>query len=74
MLGGGGVLNWSFLQVGMCDEISMVIAATADGSSETPALFETRGNLAADNPVSFTLESVQAMDGGSVWLRYRVKK
>ena len=36
MLGGGGVLNWSFLQAGMCDEISIVLAAAADGSPDTP--------------------------------------
>ena len=30
MLGGGGVLNWSFIQAGMCDEISVVIAPAAD--------------------------------------------
>ena len=44
MLGGGGVLNWSFIQAGMCDEVSVVIAPTADGSSDTPALFATRGD------------------------------
>ena len=27
MLGGGGILNWSFIQARMCDEISVVIAA-----------------------------------------------
>lgn len=73
MLGGGGVLNWSFIQAGMCDELSVVVSASADGSSDTPALFETRGGLAADAPVGFTLKSVEAMDGGSVWLRYLVK-
>ncbi len=26
MLGGGGVLNWSFLQAGLCDEVSIVVA------------------------------------------------
>lgn len=26
MLGGGGVLNWSFIQAGLCDEVSVVIA------------------------------------------------
>jgi len=28
MLGGGGVLNWSFIQAGCCDEISIVMAPT----------------------------------------------
>ena len=74
MLGGGGVLNWSFIQAGMCDEISVVIAPAADGSSDTPALFETRGNLAADRPVCFELQGAQVKAGGSVWLRYLVKK
>lgn len=73
MLGGGGVLNWSFLQAGLCDEISVVIAPAADGSSKTPALFDTRDDLASDNPIGFTLKSAQAMDDGSVWLRYMVK-
>lgn len=74
MLGGGGVLNWSFIQAGMCDELSVVIAAAADGSSETPALFETRGGLVADKPVGFALQSAKVKDGGSVWLRYLTKK
>lgn len=72
MLGGGGVLNWSFIQAGMCDELSVLITAAADGSSETPALFETRGGLASDQAVSFTLQSAEVKDGGSVWLRYLV--
>lgn len=74
MLGGGGVLNWSFIQAGMCDEVSIVMAAAADGSSETPALFETRGGLASDSPIRFQLEHLEAKEGGSIWLRYRVKK
>ncbi len=74
MLGGGGVLNWSFIQAGMCDEVSVVIAPSADGSSETPALFETRGGLAADKPVGFELKSAEVRGGGSLWLRYLVKK
>lgn len=74
MLGGGGVLNWSFIQAGMCDELSVLIAAAADGSSETPTLFETRGGLAADIPVGFTLKSAEVKQGGSVWLRYTVNQ
>lgn len=43
MLGGGGVLNWSFIQAGMCDEVSIVIAAAADGSQDTPHTFQRTG-------------------------------
>ena len=45
MLGGGGVLNWSFVQAGYCDEVSVVVAPAADGSSDSPALFETGGSV-----------------------------
>lgn len=73
MLGGGGVLNWSFIQAGLCDEISVVVAAAADGSSETPALFSAREGLSDAQAVGFSQESAEVKDGGSVWLRYRVK-
>lgn len=74
MLGGGGVLNWSFIQAGMCDEVSVVIAPAADGSAQTPTLFAARDGLTSDHPVGFALQSAQVKDGGSVWLRYLVKK
>lgn len=73
MLGGGGILNWSFIQAGMCDEISVVIAASADGSSDTPALFSTRNGFGANKAKGFILESAEVKDGGSVWLRYKTK-
>lgn len=74
MLGGGGVLNWSFIQAGMCDEVSVVIAAVADGSNNTPALFGVREGLSSEKAVGFELLSAEVKDGGSVWLRYKVKK
>lgn len=74
MLGGGGVLNWSFIQAGMCDELSVVISASADASTETPALFATKEGLAMDKAIGFTLKNAEVMDGGSVWLRYTVNK
>ena len=74
MLGGGGVLNWSFLQAGLCDEVSIVIAPAADGSTETPALFSAKSGLTEDRPVGFALQSAEVLNGGSVWLRYLTKK
>jgi riboflavin biosynthesis pyrimidine reductase len=71
MLGGGGVLNWSFIQAGLCDEISVVIAPVADGSSDASALFETAGRT-PDVPRGFELQSAETRDGGAVWLRYAV--
>lgn len=73
MLGGGAALNWSFIQAGMCDEVSVVIAAVADGSSNTQTLFMTRNGLSNDTPVGFKLQEAKVMDGDSIWLRYLVK-
>ncbi len=72
MLGGGGVLNWSFIQEGMCDELSIVMTSAADGSSDTPSLFETR-EMSDDKPVSFKLLSVDIKGESCIWLRYEVK-
>ncbi|MBA1393895.1 RibD family protein, partial [Lactobacillus sp. XV13L] len=56
MLGGGGVLNWSFIQKGLCDEISIVISPAADGSTKTPTLFQAQAGLSDTTPVTFTLK------------------
>lgn len=74
MLGGGAVLNWSFIQAGMCDEISVVIAAAADGAPDTPPLFSAKTGLSEAKAVGFTLKEAKMMDGGSVWLRYLVNR
>lgn len=72
MLGGGGVLNWSFIQAGFCDELSIVIAPAADGSRETQTLFMTKDNLTTDLAKGFKLLEVMPLEGSSVWLRYKV--
>lgn len=74
MLGGGGVLNWSFIQAGMCDEISVVIAPCADGSIQTQTLFQAKEGLSTEEPVGFTLKSADVLAGDAVWLRYLVKE
>lgn len=71
MLGGGGVLNWSFVEAGLCDELSVVVAAAADGSSDTPTLFEAVKGFAAPRAVRFALIEAKAEAGGALWLRYR---
>ena len=73
MLGGGGVLNWSFIQAGICDEISVVIASAADGSIKTPTLFATSEGRTTDKAVGFKLMSADVMNENCVWLRYAMK-
>lgn len=72
MLGGGGVLNWSFLQAGLCNEVSIVVAPAADGNPTTQSLFLAKEGLSTDKAISFTLLGAQAAEGNALWLRYRV--
>ena len=72
MLSGGGFINWSFLQAGLVDELSLVIAPLADGENKTPTLFEKSDFLPAAAPVEFTLTHVDKGLGDSLWLRYKV--
>lgn len=74
MVSGGGFINWTFLQAGLVDELSLVITPVADGENDTVTLFEKSDYLPAHAPVEFTLKSADVLDGGGVWLRYDVKK
>lgn len=67
-------INWTFLQAGLVDELSLVITPVADGENNTVTLFEKSDGLPAHAPVGFTLKSVDILNGGGVWLRYLVKK
>ena len=73
MLGGGGVLNWSFLQAGMCDEISLVVAASADANPDTPPVFRAQKGLSTDRALGCALKEAKVMGKDTVWLRYMVK-
>ena len=40
MVAGGGLINWSFAQAGLLDEVSVVMAPVADGSTGAVSIFE----------------------------------
>lgn len=71
-LGGGGILNWSFLQAGLVDELSIVIAPVTDGDSHTPTLFEKAEFPVQKATVSFTLKEAKPLENGCVWVHYMV--
>lgn len=73
MLGGGGLLNWSFIEAGVCDELSLVIAPVADGSSENPSVFES-GELSKNEATVFSFEQIDIQNNGTIWIRYKVNK
>jgi riboflavin biosynthesis pyrimidine reductase len=75
LLEGGGVTNGAFLRAGLVDEVSLILFPTVDGAKGAPAVFDSmvneRGRLA---PVrSMTLESHQTLEGGVLWLRYKLQ-
>lgn len=73
LVGGGGVINWSFIQAGLCDEVSIVVSPSADGSHDMPSLFEDR-KYADNTPVTFKLDHVEKLKDDALWLRYLVEK
>ena len=70
---GGGVVNWTFMQQGVVDELSLLLAPAADGASSTPAVFECMDSLTSSDPVEFVLKNIERLQGNGVRLTYLVK-
>jgi riboflavin biosynthesis pyrimidine reductase len=75
LLEGGGGANGAFLRAGLVDEISLVLCQTIDGAKGAPSVFDSPESDAGRRaPVTeMTLESSTVLDGGAVWLRYRLQ-
>lgn len=72
MVAGGGVMNWSFLQEGLIDELSLVIAPVADGSITAVSCFEKADFMPFHAPAAFHLKEAKPLDGDALWLRYEL--
>jgi riboflavin biosynthesis pyrimidine reductase len=72
---GGGGNNGAFLRAGLLDEISLAIVPAVDGSKGAPSVFDSTDREAELRaPVAqMSLESCELLDGGAVWLRYRLR-
>lgn len=70
MLAGGGQMNWSLAREGLIDELSIVLAPTADGNRSTASLFERAAFLPKCPPASFHLKAVEKLEDDGLWLRY----
>jgi riboflavin biosynthesis pyrimidine reductase len=77
---GGGGANGAFLRAGLIDEISLVICPAVDGAKGAASVFDSSDEDAGEEPPappapirSMTLETSQVLDGGAVWLRYRLQ-
>ena len=73
LLEGGGGANGALLRAGLIDELSIVISAAIDGSSGAPTVFNSGDVDLGPAPIeSMTLASHEVLDGGAIWLRYRL--
>jgi riboflavin biosynthesis pyrimidine reductase len=75
LIEGGGTTNGSFLRAGLIDEINLVLCPAVDGTKGAPSAFDARDRDAVQKaPLQkMTLESTQPLEGGALWLRYRVR-
>jgi riboflavin biosynthesis pyrimidine reductase len=74
LLEGGGGANGAFLRAGLVDEISLILCPAVDGARGAPSVFDSsEAEAGRSAPVeAMVLESSQVLDGGAVWLRYRL--
>lgn len=70
MLEGGGRINGSMIRAGLIDELSLLVAPICDGRIGTPALFDVVGT--DSTPLELSLESVEQLSAGVIWLRYSI--
>ena len=75
LIEGGGKSNGSFLRAGLIDEISLALCPVVDGARGIGQFFDSNDDETdARAPIeAMTLESCEVLDGGAVWLRYRLK-
>lgn len=72
MLEGGGNINGSVLKAGLVDELSLIVLPLADGSPNTPSVFDiTKGR---GDATLMTLKEVKALADGAVWMHYQIDK
>ncbi|MGI5906587.1 MAG: dihydrofolate reductase family protein [Candidatus Pararuminococcus gallinarum] len=69
---GGGGINWTFLQQGMVDELSLLLAPAADGDPDSVTVFEQSPFLSKSIPVTFRLKDVERLEGDAVRLVYTI--
>jgi riboflavin biosynthesis pyrimidine reductase len=75
LLEGGGGSNGAFLRAGLIDEISLAICPAVDGAKGAPSIFDSSDTDAGvPAPITaMTLASSEVLEGGAVWLRYRLQ-
>lgn len=66
---GGGTINGAFLEAGLIDEVSLLLAPGIDARKGRVALFDGLDNIDRA-PFPLTLQSVERIEPGILWIRY----
>jgi riboflavin biosynthesis pyrimidine reductase len=75
LLEGGGGTNGAFLRAGLIDELDLILCPAVDGAKGAPSVFDsTEAEAGHRAPVkAMSLESSHPLEGGAMWLRYRLQ-
>src|SRR5581483_1744679 len=71
LLEGGGHINGAFLQAGLVDEISLLVAPGIDGRHDIPAVFDGL-SPSKKKAIPLKLKSLERRKRDTLWLRYKV--
>lgn len=68
---GGGHINGGFLQAGLIDEVSLLVAPGIDGRKNGTSVFD--GIVEMENlPIHLHLTGLERLENDVIWLRYRL--
>lgn len=67
---GGGHINGSFLEAGLIDEVSLLLAPGIDGRKGQTALFDGIADMGR-MPVKLSPLGVEQFENGTLWIRYK---
>lgn len=69
---GGGHINGGFLEAGLIDEVSLLLAPGIDGREGQTALFDGIREMNRP-PVLLERTSVEPLENGTIWIRYKIR-
>lgn len=69
---GGGLINGGFLEAGLIDEVSLLLAPGIDGREGWRAMFDGISDQSR-LPTRLSLQEVERMDNDVLWIKYMVK-
>ncbi len=67
---GGGHINGGFLEAGLIDEVSLLLAPGIDGRKGQTALFDGIADMSR-MPVKLSPLGVEQFENGTLWIRYK---